>query len=106
NEKLSKDFGFKDQIRRSAVSIPSNIAEGFGREGNREFSQFLSVSKGSLYELKTQVLIGLEIGYITVDEFNKLSDMIEESSRMITGLMSYLKTTELKGSKYNNQVKQ
>ncbi|MBJ7429558.1 MAG: four helix bundle protein, partial [Bacteroidia bacterium] len=57
NSSFSKDFGLCNQIQRAAVSIPSNIAEGFGRGGNKEFLQFLSIAKGSLYELKTQLII-------------------------------------------------
>ena len=61
---FARDFGLRDQIIRAAVSIPSNIAEGFGRGGNKEFLQFLSIAKGSLYELKTQLIIANEIRYL------------------------------------------
>jgi four helix bundle protein len=59
-----RDYGFKDQITRSALSIPSNIAEGFERSSQRECITFLSYAKGSCGELRTQTLIGIEIGYI------------------------------------------
>ena len=65
NEPLfSKDFGLKDQIRRAAVSVPSNIAEGYGRGGTNEFKNFLSIAKGSLYEVKTQLIIAYELGLV------------------------------------------
>lgn len=59
------DYGFKDQIRRSAVSIPSNIAEGYDRQTNKEFIQFLYIARGSCSELRTQIYLAKEIGYIS-----------------------------------------
>jgi four helix bundle protein len=59
-----RDFGFKDQITRAGLSIPSNIAEGFERESQKECLNFLSYAKGSCGELKTQIIIGMDIGYI------------------------------------------
>jgi four helix bundle protein len=104
NEPLfSKDFGLKDQIRRAAVSVPSNIAEGFGRGGTNEFRNFLSISKGSLYEVKTQLIIAFELGFVDESVKNKLVLDIEETTGMIAGLIKYLKNTEIKGSKYSKQ---
>lgn len=100
NNDFSKDFGLCNQIQRAAVSIPSNIAEGFGRGGNKEFLQFLSIAKGSLYELKTQLIIAFEIGYINEIEYNKLKNDAEEIGKLITGFMNYLNKSELKGIKY------
>lgn len=102
NEPLfSKDFGLKDQIRRAAVSVPSNIAEGFGRGGTNEFKNFLSISKGSLYEVKTQLIIAYELGLVEDSIKEQLILNIEEITGMISGLIKYLKNTEIKGSKYN-----
>ena len=102
NEPLfSKDFGLKDQIRRAAVSVPSNIAEGFGRGGTNEFKNFLSISKGSLYEVKTLLIIAFELGLVEEKLKEKLILNIEEITGMIAGLIKYLKNTEIKGSKYS-----
>ena len=100
NSSFSKDFGLCNQIQRAAVSIPSNIAEGFGRGGNKEFLQFLSIAKGSLYELKTQLIIAFEIGYINDIEYSKLKNDSEEIGKLIAGFMNYLSKSELKGVKY------
>jgi four helix bundle protein len=97
---FAKDFGLRDQIRRAAVSIPSNIAEGFGRGGNREFLQFLSISKGSLFELKTQLIIANEIGYLEDEIFTKISNEIDEVGKMLTSFMNYLSNSDIKGIKY------
>ena len=89
-EPLSKDWGIRDQIRKSAVSIPSNIAEGYERNSNREFRRFLKIAKGSCGELRTQLYISkaLELASSTkVDQF--LKECIELSS-MIQSLISYL----------------
>jgi four helix bundle protein len=99
NAQLIKDFSFRDQIRKAAVSVSSNIAEGFGRGGNSEFVQFLSIAEGSLYELKTQLIIALEIDYITKTQFEELNEVIEEISKLIAGMMSYLKASDYKGHK-------
>jgi four helix bundle protein len=64
---FAKDFGLRDQIRRASVSIMSNIAEGFGRGGNREFIQFLSMAKGSVSEVQAQLYVAVDVGYITKD---------------------------------------
>jgi four helix bundle protein len=99
-EQWSKDYSLRDQIRRAAVSIPSNIAEGYGRGGNKEFIQFLSIAKGSLYELKTQLIIGKEIGYTFTIEFAEISNQIDKVAKIITGLLSYLKGSEYRGNKF------
>ena len=107
NEPLfSKDFGLKDQIRRAAVSIPSNIAEGFGRGGTNEFKNFLSISKGSLYEVKTQLILAYELGLVEEKLKEQLIINIEEVTGMIAGLIKYLKNTEIKGSKYSSETNQ
>ena len=77
-------YGLTAQIRRSAVSIPSNIAEGAARSSDREFAHYLSIAKGSLSELETQLLIGKDLGYLQGDE--NLFDVLEHVSRLITGL--------------------
>ena len=86
-----KDYGFKDQITRSGLSIPSNIAEGFGRTSDKEKHNFLNYAKGSCAELRTQAYIGIEIGYIPKDTGNKWLKETNEISAMLTGLMKYLK---------------
>jgi four helix bundle protein len=77
-------YGITAQVRRSAVSIPSNLAEGAARTGGKEFARFLSVSRGSLSELETQLLIAAELGYIDSDDEAFL--LMERVSRLLTGL--------------------
>ncbi|HEX8424423.1 MAG TPA: four helix bundle protein [Pyrinomonadaceae bacterium] len=97
---FGRDFGLKDQIRRAAVSIPSNIAEGFERDGNKEFLQFLSIAKGSCGEVRTQLYIALDQHYLTKSQFDSASNQLSELSRMISGLITYLRNSELRGRKY------
>jgi four helix bundle protein len=96
---FAKDFGLRDQIRRAAVSILSNIAEGFERGGDKEFIQFLSVAKGSAGELRAQLYVALDQAYITQPTFDALFSEAVEISRLISGFMRYLKQSELRGSK-------
>ncbi len=84
-----KGFGFKDQIIRSGISIPGNIAEGFGRDTDKDKRNFLNYAKGSCAELRTQIYIGIEIGYI-ISTAGK-TWITKEISSMLTGLMKYLK---------------
>ncbi len=85
-----KDYGFKDQITRSSLSIPSNIAEGIERVSIKEKRNFLNYSKGSCAELRTQIYIGIEIGYIPRNEGKVWTKETEEISSMLNGLMKYL----------------
>ena len=97
---FAKDFGLRDQIRRASVSILSNIAEGFERGGTNEFKQFLSIAKGSAGEVRCQLYVALDQHYIDSEIFNKLLARVTEVSKLIGGLMSYLRSTEIRGSKY------
>ena len=97
---FARDFGLRDQIRRASVSIMSNIAEGFERGGDKEFFQFVSLAKGSSGEVRAQLYMALDAGYIDQQTFSRLSDMATQINRMLAGLMKYLRSSELKGSKY------
>jgi four helix bundle protein len=98
--RFASDFGLRDQIRRAAVSVMSNVAEGFERGGDQEFVQFLATAKGSCGELRAQLYIAKDQGYLNDDEFAALHDAATEVSRLIAGLMKYLRQSPLKGSKY------
>jgi four helix bundle protein len=86
-----KNYGFRDQIMRSAVSVPSNIAEGAERLSPKEFIQFLSYAKGSCGELRCQLMIAQSLGYIAPEKTNGLIDETREISRMLWGLIGSLK---------------
>jgi four helix bundle protein len=81
-------FGLVSQLRRAAVSVPSNIAEGQGRLMEKEFRQFLRNARGSLSELETQILIAQNLGYLDEPDFKNLSSMIAEVGRVLNGLLS------------------
>lgn len=90
-EVYAKDYGLKDQIRRSAISIPSNISEGFERDSQKQFLYFLAIAKGSCGELRTQLHLAFELGYITEGERDILKDHCIQSSKQLSGFISYLK---------------
>ena len=97
----SKDKPLQEQIRKAVVSIASNIAEGFEREGNREFIQFLAIAKGSAAEVQTQVRISFEVGYISADEFKHLDELCREIICLVAGFMRYLRSSGIEGQKFN-----
>lgn len=91
NGELSKDFGLRDQIRRAAVSIASNIAEGKERETVKEFIRYLYIAKGSAGELRTQLYIACQVGYIGDKYYQELNQRVEKISGMIGNLIKALK---------------
>ena len=82
---LSEMYGLTSQIRRSAVSIPSNVAEGAGR-GSKEFHHFLNIAIGSCFELETQLIIAMELQFISEKNFTELNELLSEIQKMIFGL--------------------
>lgn len=85
-------FALTSQIKRAAISIPSNISEGYGRNTDKSFSHFLDIARGSLYELETQLIIAKELKLILNNElYNKISLLIEEESKMINAFSKTLK---------------
>lgn len=100
---ITKDFpkdeqyGLMSQMRRCAVSIPSNIAEGYGRQFRKETLQFLHIFRGSLYELETQMYIAFDLSYVNEEKLKKLLSDLEECRRLLSGLINYFeKNTTLK----------
>ena len=94
-KKLPKEetYALSDQMRRSAVSIPSNIAEGKSRNSNKEFTHFLHIARGSKSELETQLLISVRVNYLTEKDIQAAIQMCKEIGSMLTGLISSLQTS-------------
>ena len=98
--KFTRDYALRDQIRRAAISITSNIAEGFDRGGNREFVQFLAIARGSVSELKSQLYTALDAGYVDQKEFAELYQLAHSVVLLIGGFIKYLQQSELGGQKF------
>lgn len=96
---FGRDFALRDQIRRAAISISSNIAEGFERDGSGEFGQFLSTAKGSTGEVRSQLHLALDQGYITATEHLELVTSTRQTANLIGGMMRYLRRSNLPGTK-------
>lgn len=97
---LKNHFHLNDQLRKAGISIMNNISEGFDRDGNKEFIQFLSVAKGSAGEVKNMVYALSDIEMITQTEFEEISLEVEKIRNKIAKLMNYLKESEFKGRKF------
>ena len=101
---FAKDFALRDQIRRAAVSILSNIAEGFERGGNQEFIQFLYVAKASCGELRSQLYVTLDQKYIDPQTANEMTMALKRLSTMIKHLVDHLKQSGMRGPKYTGST--
>ena len=97
-----RDYGLRDQVRRASVSIMSNIAEGFERDGNKEFTQFLSIAKGSAGEVKSHFYVALDAGFIDQSQFADLYRQADETGKLIGGFMRYLHQSDFRGHKLGN----
>jgi four helix bundle protein len=97
--KFSQDYVLRDQIRRAGVSIFSNIAEGFERDGNKEFANFLTIAKGSCGEARSQAIFAFHRNYISEDEYGLVSEKLLSTSRQLSSFRSYISQSNLKGRK-------
>ncbi len=90
---FSKDFGLRDQMQRAAVSVLSNVAEGFERRSDNSFHQFLAIANGSTAELRAQLYVALDQGYISRQTFDELRHDVIRIGKMLASLMSYLRNS-------------
>ena len=96
---LRKDYALSDQLKRSGISIMANIAEGFSRQSNKEFVQFLFIAKSSAAEVQSHLYIALDQRYIEQNQFDSLFHSLEKIQKQISNLIKYLKTTFTKPNK-------
>ena len=104
NTAFSQDYALGNQIKRAAISIPSNIAEGFERSTNKELIHFLFIAKGSAGEVRTQLWLASDLNYLNKKELDSLIDKVKSISKMIQGMINYLQKSEMKGTKYHNEL--
>ena len=97
---FARDFGLRDQVRRAAVSVGSNIAEGFERNGNKEFEKFLWIAKGSVGEVISQLYTAIDVGYITKETAFKIMEKARSCSYLIYNFIQSLKASAMTGERY------
>lgn len=101
---IANDFRFKDQLRGTCGSVMNNIAEGFERNSKLEFINSLTISKGELGELKSQLYRGLDNKYFTQEQFSELYQLADQSTKMLTAFVSYLNKSKIKGQKFKERI--
>src|SRR3989344_9218328 len=98
-----KDFSFKDQIQRASVSVLSNIAEGFERGTQAEFLNYLYIAKGSAGEVRAQLYVALDAGYLNVETFKYLNGLAVECSRLLQSFVTKVKISQFQGLQYKHE---
>ena len=96
--RFARDFGLRDQMRRAAVSVMANIAEGFDRKSHKEFANFLNVAYASATEVKSHLYVALDQEYITQQQFDKAYTQCVDTAKMILGFMQYLRGNKVKAN--------
>jgi four helix bundle protein len=99
-ELFSHDYALRDQMRKASISVMSNIAEGYERDGNSEFRQFFYIAKGSAGEVRAQLYAALDAEYIDQQTFDRITALAFDTIRLIAGFIHYLEQSELNGRKY------
>jgi len=102
--RFERDYGLREQMRRAALSVMSNIAEGFERGGDKEFTQFLYLAKGSCGEIRAQLYVALDQQYLTEEQFDSLRNQAVRISAALAGLVQYLHGSGMKGSKFRTDA--
>jgi four helix bundle protein len=97
---FARDPVLANHLRKTLLSIYSNFAEGFERDGNREFAQFLSITKASVGEARGQLLYAVDFGYLATEKFQEMNLLGEHAAQCLGGLMRFLNTTEMRGRKF------
>lgn len=92
-QNFSRDFALRDQTRRAAISIMANIAEGQGRNSDKEFANFLNISHASVAETQSHLYIALDRGYLTAEVFDEIYEQLQEIAKMTMGLMKHLRSS-------------
>ena len=100
-----KDYGFKDQIQRASVSVVSNIAEGFESGTKQEFLNYLYIAKASAGEVRAQLYVAYDIGYLNIEVFKHLNRLAEECSRLIASFIKKLKVGGMSGMQYKRETR-
>lgn len=95
-----KDYGFRDQIQRAAVSVVSNIAEGFERGTKQEFINYLYIAKGSAGEVRAQLYVAMDVGYVNVEKYKYLNNLVQECSRLIQSFTEKVKGGARMGTQF------
>ncbi len=103
SSEFSRDYAFKDQLCRAVISVPANIAEGFERDGNKEFVKFLSIAKGSAGEVRSLLYLALDFGYISSEQMDEAIALSLETARLIGGLIRYIQGSNKRGRKFKQQ---
>ena len=101
---ISKDFVYRDQLRRSSASVMDNIAEGFERDSRLEFINFLSIAKGSCGEVVSQIIRGSDLEYIALEDASKLKQEYKNLSGKIANFIKYLNHSTIKGNKFKDRI--
>jgi len=99
---FARDFGLRDQIRRAAVSVGSNIAEGFARNGNKEFAKFLWIAKGSAAEVQSQLYTAVDVGHISKGQFQSVYEKAGSCEHLIYRFLVVLRSAPVEGERYKS----